>query len=164
MAKKPRSQWSPGYRKRIETRERKLRAEARAAGRSVTAAELRQRARGHRPAEHITRAEHEAERLAVLGGLTQSQRKSIRQFAREQAGKIRQYQDNRDALIAPMLEWATAAGWDAFVAMRAAQRSARREYNAAVAEGSYESAGGGALDLIAAEHGVPDPRWMYYHT
>jgi hypothetical protein len=158
MARKPRHLWTPAYRQRVERKERKLRA----AG--VRGPIPRHVTRGHKAAEHVTRAEHEAERIAAVGGLTARQRQSVREFAREQAGKIRQYQDNREALVAPMLAWATGAGYDVFTAMRAAQREARRQYNQEAAEGSYESRGGGALDLMAADYGLPDPRWMYYHT
>lgn len=158
MARKPRHLWTAAYRKRVERKERKLRA----AG--VRGPIPRHLTRGHKAAEHVTRAEHEAERIAAVGGLTARQRQSVREFAREQAGKIRQYQDNREALVAPMLNWAAGAGYEAFEAMRAAQRAARRQFNQEVAEGSYESRGGGFLEALTADHDAPDPRWMYYHT
>ena len=158
MARKPRHLWTPAYRQRVERKERKLRA----AG--VRGPIPRHVTRGHKAAEHVSRAEHEAERIAAVGGLTARQRQSVREFAREQAGKIRQYRDNREALVAPMLAWVTRVGYDAFVERRAVQRGARRQYNQEVAEGSYESRGGGFLEMLAADYDMPDPRWMYYHT
>jgi hypothetical protein len=163
VAKKPRSEWSPAYRKRVLAAERKLRAEAKAAGRKVTTAELRQRARGHKAAEHVQRREGEAARLAAVGGLTSTQRQAVRAFAREQKRKIKQYADaDDDVLVGPMLSYAARVGYEAFADQRGAQRAARRMYNAEVAEGIYESRGGGFLEAMA--EGMPDPRWLYYHT
>jgi hypothetical protein len=63
MARKPRSQWSPAYAKRMESAE----------GRGLT----RQQARGHRAAEHIQRKEGK--------GLAPSLSARVDRFARNQA-------------------------------------------------------------------------------
>ena len=155
MAKKPRSQWSPAYRKRILAVERKARRE----GRKPT----QQEKRGHKPLEHVQRHEGEAARIAAVGGLTGRQRDAVRAFAREQKTKIKQYKDaDRDVLVAPMLAWAARVGYEVFASQRASQRGARRQFNIEVAEDSYESRGGAYLEILAGD--MPDPRWMYYHT
>jgi hypothetical protein len=65
MARKPPSQWSPAYARRMES----------AAARGLT----RQQARGHGAAEHISRK--------AAKGLTPSQSAQVGKFAREQAGR-----------------------------------------------------------------------------
>lgn len=60
MASKPRSQWSPAYRKRIESAERR--------GLEGTAK------RGHKPAEHRTRAE----RARAEGRLTEADKRWLK--------------------------------------------------------------------------------------
>lgn len=60
MASKPRSQWSPAYRRRVESAER----------RGLT----KQQARGHKPQEHITRAQ----RAREAGRLTESDKRWLK--------------------------------------------------------------------------------------
>ena len=62
MATKPLDQLSPDYRRRIE--------------RGLASGKTRQQARGHKPQEHITRAEH----VTARGGVTQSEKALIRRW------------------------------------------------------------------------------------
>jgi hypothetical protein len=154
---------SPGYRRRIK---------AYAKARGITVREARAipgAARGHKPAEHVARKQRETERVSLVAALTSPQKSAIRAFAREQAGKVPPdkltgVQLAPDAFVEPMLSMATAAGYERFAAVRAFQRAARRQYQAELLDGSYESRGLGFLKDVAAQLGVPDYRWMFYHT
>jgi hypothetical protein len=150
---------SPEYRKRI-------RSYAKAHGLTVRQARaIPGAARGHKPAEHIERKQREQARVATVAALTSSQRAAVRAFAREQAAKVPELAaDNPDIFVAPMMGFATSAGYEQFAALRAFQRAARRQYNTETLDGSYESRGLGFLLSIAEQLGVPDYRWMFYHT
>lgn len=74
MARKPRSELSPAYRRRIE------RAEARG--------KTRQQARGHKTKEHVIRKRREMSEAARTGKLTSPQRQKIKAFLREQEPRI----------------------------------------------------------------------------
>lgn len=94
MARKPRSQWSPDYRRRVE------RAEA--LGLS------RQAARGHRPREHVSRK--------AGRGLPGSQSAAIDKFARQQAKRAGGDQDQASAVLKA---WVREHGFERFRELRA---------------------------------------------
>jgi hypothetical protein len=149
---------SPGYRRRIK-------AYAKAHGLTVRQARaIPGAARGHKPAEHVARKARETERASLVTALTSPQKSAIRAFAREQAGKVPELAGEPNAFVEPMLSMATAAGYERFAAVRAFQRAARRQYQSELLDGSYESRGLGFLKDVAAQLGVPDYRWMFYHT
>lgn len=150
MARKPRSEWSPSYRRRIE------RAEARGLS--------RQAARGHKPREHVARREREQREAAALGKLTSPQRAAIRRFAAKQA---KRGGEDVAASKQKMVGWATRVGYDRFLALRDQVAAASAQYRGQRSRGAYESAGEGVLDYWIDDLDTPDDPaeafWFYYH-
>lgn len=102
MARKPRSQWSPAYAKRMASAERRgLVGPAK---------------RGHKTAEHISRKAGK--------GLAPSQSAQIGKFAREQAH--RRGADPDEAALR-LKQWAAAHGFARFQALRGARTARMRE-------------------------------------
>lgn len=93
MARKPRSQWSPAYRKRMESAER----------RGLTGPAKR----GHGAAEHIARK--------LAAGLTASQSGQVGKFARQQA---RRAGGDPDAAVRALKEWTRDKGFARFQALK----------------------------------------------
>lgn len=148
MAGKDRSQWSESYRRRIE------RAEA--------AGKTRQQARGHRQAEHVSRATRNAERKEQFGVLTAKERAAVRKFARDQAAKGGA---DPDKAIRNLMSWTTRRGYDAFEARRQVVRDLARQYRNEVKRGVYASRGEDVLDDFddGDSPEIDDGYWYYYH-
>ena len=102
MARKPRSQWSPAYRKRMESAERRgLVGPAK---------------RGHRAHEHITRKAGQ--------GLPGGQAAQIDKFARQQAARRGA---DPDTASSRLKEWVRANGYDRFKELKGARDRRMRE-------------------------------------
>jgi hypothetical protein len=99
MARKPRSQWSPAYRRRVEAAEAK--------GKTGPAR------RGHKPREHVERREKERTKL---GGLDAYQRGKVDQFALKQARRMGK---DADLVRVKLRAWAGRVGFDRFNAYKA---------------------------------------------
>ena len=102
MARKPRSEWSPAYRARMD----------RAAAQGKTT----QQARGHRAGEHIQRKAGK--------GLAPSQSAQISKFAHEQAH--RRGADGDEAALR-LKQWVRDKGFARFQALRQARTTRMRE-------------------------------------
>lgn len=163
MARKPRSQWSPEYRRRIE------RGEAR--GKS------RQEARGKHAGEHRERRERERTKL---GGLDAYQRGKVDQFADKIAKRTGR---EPDAIAVKLRAWAGRVGYQRFNAFKAEIRAlekaprirvrVRRRVGERIAR--IEIGGGsnnaGRMRELFDEYDLPDfdddPddnfMWFFYH-
>ena len=154
MAKKPKSELSEAYRRRIE------RAEAKGLS--------RQAARGHKAGEHITRKEHRLKpQQTASGQLTGTQKGQLTRYAKEQARRIPieinndpngEFIEFRDALIA----WTTLNGYGAFIAVREGRRALVAQYANGKSKRFRDPS---IIGTIQLQSGVPssDPRWFYYH-
>lgn len=153
MAKKPRSQWSAAYRRRVERAER--------AGKS------RQQARGHRPREHITRAQNKARKVKrqVQRKLTKQQLRTIHNFARSQSKRIgittRELEGN-------LKDFVREAGFDRLKVIIKKQKQLREQYRSEVKRKRYATRGEDFLEDIGEDLGFPeidyaDVGWLYYH-
>ena len=114
----------------------------------------RQQARGHRPAEHVERAEREREEH----GISSSERASIARFA-ERIGARNKDAPDEDELA----DFAIANGYAAFVAYREMQTELHRNYKRQTRSGAYASLGRGYIEGLASGLGLPDTSWLYYH-
>ena len=157
MARKPRSQWSPEYRRRME------RGEARGLS--------RQAARGHRGGEHIERK--------AAAGLTASQSGQIGRFARQQAARRG---SDPDEASRRLKEWTREKGFVRFRELRDKRDDRSREKRQRQTE-HYTREGGGritlhistgpgmaALDGDVEDFDLPDMDgehddygWFFYH-
>lgn len=152
MARKPLDQLSPAYRRRVE--------KAEAQGKS------RQQARGHKQAEHKSRALHNRER----GELTSAERQEVRRFANKQAARA-----SKDA--GPIYEKMVAyikrlrGGMGPFRAIKDEVKRLEREYKRAkyvkVGKNKWVKRvfedGEAGLSRIAHDYAVADIEWMFYH-
>lgn len=115
MAKKPRTEWSDAYRKRVE------RAEARGL--------TRQQARGHKePKEYQRRAAKEIQRRGITG----DQLKTVARYANKRAAR------NKSLQPSTLVDWAKTNGWRAFTDYRATRDGAARDYRQARKAGTYK--------------------------
>jgi len=119
--------------------------------RAVARGKTRQQARGHRPHEHIHRAEHEREEF----GLSNSEVRSIRAFCARFSNEGRDVED--------VIEAARENGYAWFVNYRNVWTAARRTYLREVAAGTYASRGLGYLEYLTAQAEAEDIAWLYYH-
>lgn len=124
---------------------------ARRIERAKAKGKTRQQARGHRPQEHIYRAEREREEY----GLTGSEVRLIRAWGN------RFKNEGRD--IEEVIEAARENGYAWFVTYRDTWNSARRAYVREQNAGKYASRGTGYLEYLASIPPVEDIAWMYYH-
>jgi hypothetical protein len=160
MARKPRSQWSPAYRKRIE------RAEAKG--------QSRQAARGHKGGrEHIARK--------AAKGLTPSQSAKVAKFAREQARKDDNNPDPDEA-ARRLKEWARDHGFHRFEQLKEIRDRRHGEKRTRDRQSIELTGGGTAILHISIGHvstadmqadfddfdlpdmeGGDDFAWFFYH-
>jgi hypothetical protein len=145
MARKPRSEWTEAYRRRIE------RAEARGA-------KTVQEARGHRPGEARERRER-AEIAEALGITVQDRDRITRWYqkrfnADDQAGKPE---------LEDVFDWVSENGYAAFIQWRKVWEGARRAYQSQIRRKTWESMGPAFLEILQLEAGVPDTPWVWYH-
>jgi hypothetical protein len=157
MARKPRSEWTPEYRRRVERGEAK--------GLS------RQAIRGHTRGEHIQRK--------AAAGLTASQSGAIGRFARQQAARRG---SDPDEAVNRLKQWARDKGFARFEALRGKrdernQQKRQRETTHFTREGGgrvtlHISTGPGmaALDGDVEDFDLPDMDdehddygWFFYH-
>ena len=103
MARKPRSQWTPEYRRRVEAAEAK--------GKTGAAR------RGHKPRENVERREKERTKL---GGLDAYQRGKVQAFADKIAKRTGR---SADAIGVKLKAWAGRVGYDRFNQFKAEIRS-----------------------------------------
>jgi hypothetical protein len=121
MARKPRSQWTPEYRKRMESAERRgLVGPAK---------------RGHKPHEHIERK--------AAKGLAPSQSAQIGKFAREQAHRRGA---DPDVAVIRLKQWTAAKGFGRFQDLRRARERRMREKRQRETT-HYTREGGGRVTL-----------------
>jgi hypothetical protein len=128
-------------------------------------------ARGHRPDEHRTRRE----RATKLGRLTETERATIKRFARRQAkrGGV-----DAEATYRDMVRWASreeGAGYGGFVKLKAAVERLRKRGKTnirAVTKNGVTTLVGdtrrrsGNIDIMEAftqANDIPDAFWLYYH-
>ncbi len=131
--RKPRSQWSPAYRKRIESAER----------RGLVG---RQAARGHRGGrEHVSRK--------AGAGLTPAQSAAITKFARAQALKDRNEPDPIAAANA-LKAWAREKGFARFLELKAKNEARHAEKRTRVRV--VQRIGGGRTAVAHISIGVHD--------
>jgi hypothetical protein len=157
MARKPRSQWSPAYRRRMESAE----------ARGLT----RQQARGHRPHEHVTRK--------AGAGLPGGQAAQIDKFARQQAQRRGADPDEASARLK---QWVRDKGYDAFRRLKGARDRRMREKRQRQTEHVTREGGGRVtlhistgpglagladdledFDLPDMDDDHDDIGWLFYH-
>jgi hypothetical protein len=159
MARKPRSEWSPAYRRRIE--------------RGEAQGKTRQQARGKPPSEHIQRASREARKYQGVGP---SETARVNKFAREQA---KRGGGDPDASAATLRKWTREKGFARFLQLKET-RDRRAGEHRTRAYRNVEMVGGGRAvlhisvgthDLAAdfEDFDLPDmPEgddwgWLFYH-
>lgn len=121
MARKPRSQWSPAYRRRMESAERRgLVGPAK---------------RGHRPHEHVSRK--------AGAGIPGGQAAQIDRFARQQAQRRGADPDEASARLK---QWVRDKGYDAFRSLKGARDRRMREKRQRETT-HYRREGGGRVTL-----------------
>jgi hypothetical protein len=160
MASKPRSEWTPEYRRRVERGEAK--------GKS------RQEARGKRAGEHIERKRREIAKT----GLTSSRKASIDKFARKQANRAGS--GDPDEAVKRLRQWVAEKGFDRFRELRATvdrrHRQKRERSWIEVERGgrtarAHISVGGNVADMQGdfEDFELPDMPdaddfgWLFYH-
>lgn len=111
----------------------------------------RQQARGHKVREHIIRREREIEEM----GISSSQVKSIRDWARRHK--------NEDRDVEEVIDHTRAEGWDWFVNYRSTWNAARSQYLKELRNGTYASRGMGYLHMLTELAKAPEVSWLYYH-
>lgn len=150
MARKPRSQWSAAYRRRVERAER--------------AGKTRQQARGHRPREHVTRAQNKTRAVKRptprQRKLTKRQLKNIHNFARSQSKRM---DITTRELERELKEFVREEGYEDLDLIMKRQRALRDQYKNEVRRKRYATRGEGLLEDISIELGVPNEGWLYYH-
>lgn len=141
MAHKPLDQLSPAYRRRIE------RAEAKGL--------TRQAARGHKPREHVRRAEYQRKQHA---GLTTPQMRAIKNFYENP-----EYTQKRYVKLKDLEYLAVVNGYAAFQEYRAAWRKANKSYKInGYIKGRF-NADAIRLYAIVDEIYEPNDKLYYYH-
>jgi hypothetical protein len=150
MARKPRSQWSPAYRRRVE------RAEAK--GKS------RQQARGHKRKEHAARKERETAKSVKLGSLTTGQKTKIKRFAISQAKKA-DGGASWSTYYSGMLHYTQTHGFKNFEKLVSKQRKLNEQYRGEQKRGRYATRGEEFLDTLIdkLEEPAAEVGWLYYH-
>jgi hypothetical protein len=154
MARTPRSQWTEAYRKRIEREERRAAAEGRAPN--------RQKARGKRQGEHITRKQREE-----LAGITSAQRAAIRKWVAAQADRVGKSEEETKAAQDKLINWAKLQGYDRFKKFRdrlGAREKAKRSMSAAQWKAEYYQEGFIGHLMEEFEIDDPDLDWLAYYT
>lgn len=163
MAHKSRSAWSAAYRQRVERAE----ARAAAAGRPLTA----QQARGHRPAEHRTRAANKAAKAVAAAPrrpppppppLTKQEIAYARRIGRDL--------NKRGQMMEPAEAADTAQAYARRVGIARFREEVRRQqgeaahYRRNARRGIYHDTMTMApLDAWAAADGFPEVAWYFYH-
>lgn len=141
MARKPLSELSPAYRRRIER--------AQAAGKS------RQAARGHKLHEHVERKAKEIEKR----GVSNAQLANIRNFANRQA---KRGDADPAHVFVRMKTYVKEHGYTQFIALRDTANSKHRQYLGEQRRKAYTSRGMESLEHEQAEFDAPD-FWFFYH-
>lgn len=161
MARKPRSQWSPEYRRRVEAAEAKGKA-----GPAV---------RGHKPREHV---ERRAKERAKLGGLDAYQRGKVDEFAAKQARRMGR---DPDVIKVKLRAWAARKGYDRFneykaevrrlgklprIRVRVRRRVGERIHRVEIGGEGHTAAMLDAqddFDLPGFDDPADDYGWFFYH-
>lgn len=146
MARRPRSEWSDSYRRRVE------RAEAKGLS--------RQAARGHKTHEHKLRAERDKRYATAFGALTSKDRAFVRAVMRRLCERGGQ---DPDEAIEEGMAYAKATGIERFRIEVKRQAEASRQYKKESRGGSYESHGMQLLQSWSDDGGFPEVRWYFYH-
>jgi hypothetical protein len=104
---------------------------ARRVAKGQAAGRTRQAARGHKPKEHVVRAERERRER----GITSYEETRIRKWGEKRAAK------NKDLRVQDLVDWSSAHGYRAFKALKRQQEAAHRQYKVDVKRSRYKSQG-----------------------
>lgn len=120
--------------------------------RGLRLGKTRQQSRGHRPREHVTRAQN----AQAEGRLTSAQKQRIARFAKTQSKRENSdYTNMREA----MLSFAEQDGFEKISEIMTEQRNLARSYK----RSDHQAIFTGMSNFEERFPDVPDISWMYYH-